>query len=313
MKAGDPDGAFARAHRVMKQRMVSQRLAGITHGAAGGPGRARSPDRRHRGVGHPPGPPRLRNDIATALGLAQSMVRVIAPEVGGGFGVKFGLYPEDATLAVIAHRHRIPVRWTETRNEHMTSTTHGRAQVTDLEAAVERDGTITALRMRVTADLGAYPVFTFIPELTLFMGIGVYHVKNIDLKATCVFTNSTSVAAYRGAGRPEAAYYLERFVDIIAAELGLAPEVGAPQELHPALRLPVRGAHRPELRQRRVRPRAHQGAGRRAAWRSCATSRSSGWSAAIASCSASAWPATWRCAASGRSRARWCGWSRGAT
>jgi carbon-monoxide dehydrogenase large subunit len=76
----------------------------------------------------------------------------------------------------------------------------------------------------VTADVGAYPVFTFIPELTLSMGIGVYHVKNIDLTATCVFTNSTSVAAYRGAGRPEAAYYLERFVDIIAADLGLAPE-----------------------------------------------------------------------------------------
>ena len=106
----------------------------------------------------------------------------------------------------------------------MTSTTHGRAQVTDLEAAVERDGTITALRMRVTANLGAYPVFTFIPDLTLMMGIGVYHVKNIDLRATCVFTNSTTVAAYRGAGRPEAAYYLERFVDIIAAELGLPPE-----------------------------------------------------------------------------------------
>jgi carbon-monoxide dehydrogenase large subunit len=106
----------------------------------------------------------------------------------------------------------------------MTSTTHGRAQVTDLEAAVERDGTITALRMRVTADVGAYPVFTFIPELTLSMGVGVYGVKNVDLKATCVFTNSTSVAAYRGAGRPEAAYYLERLMDIIAAELGLAPE-----------------------------------------------------------------------------------------
>jgi carbon-monoxide dehydrogenase large subunit len=169
-------------------------------------------------------PHALRNDIANSLGMSQSLVRVIAPEVGGGFGVKFGLYPEDVTLAVIAHRFRVPVRWTETRNEHMTSTTHGRAQVTDLEAAVERDGTITALRMRVTADVGAYPVFTFIPELTLFMGIGVYHVKNIDLKATCVFTNSTSVAAYRGAGRPEAAYYLERFIDIIAAELGLAPE-----------------------------------------------------------------------------------------
>jgi aerobic carbon-monoxide dehydrogenase large subunit len=224
VKAGDPDGAFARASRVIKQRMVNQRLAGITLEP-----RAvlAAPDPLSGGIvvwDTNQAPHSLRNDIAAALGLPQNMVRVIAPEVGGGFGVKFGLYPEDATLAVIAHRHRIPVRWTETRHEHMTSTTHGRAQVTDLEAAVEPDGTITALRMRVTADLGAYPIFTFIPELTLFMGIGVYHIKHIDLKATCVFTNSTSVAAYRGAGRPEAAYYLERFVDVIAAELGLTPE-----------------------------------------------------------------------------------------
>ncbi|MGH7313070.1 MAG: xanthine dehydrogenase family protein molybdopterin-binding subunit [Candidatus Rokuibacteriota bacterium] len=224
VKAGDPDGAFARAHRVIKQRMVSQRLAGIpleTRAALA------APDPLSGGIvvwDTNQAPHSLRNDIAGALGLPQSLVRVIAPEVGGGFGVKFGLYPEDATLATIAHRHRIPVRWTETRREHMTSTTHGRAQVADLEAAVEPDGTITALRMRVTADVGAYPIFTFIPELTLFMGIGVYHVKHIDLRATCVFTNSTSVAAYRGAGRPEAAYYLERFVDIIAGELGLTPE-----------------------------------------------------------------------------------------
>ncbi len=224
VKAGDPDGAFARAHRVVKQRMVNQRLAGI-------PLEPRAvlaaPDPLTGGIvvwDTHQAPHMLRNDLAAALGLAQNMVRVIAPEVGGGFGVKFGLYPEDATLATIAHRYRIPVRWTETRQEHMTSTTHGRAQVADLEAAVERDGTITALRMRVTADVGAYPVYTFIPDLTLFMGIGVYHVKHIDLRVTCVFTNSTSVAAYRGAGRPEAAYYLERFVDIIAGELGLTPE-----------------------------------------------------------------------------------------
>jgi carbon-monoxide dehydrogenase large subunit len=209
---------------VVKQRMVNQRLAGITLEPRAA---LAAPDPLTGGIvvwDTHQAPHALRNDIANSLGMSQSLVRVIAPEVGGGFGVKFGLYPEDVTLAVIAHRFRVPVRWTETRNEHMTSTTHGRAQVTDLEAAVERDGTITALRMRVTADVGAYPVFTFIPELTLFMGIGVYHVKNIDLKATCVFTNSTSVAAYRGAGRPEAAYYLERFIDIIAAELGLAPE-----------------------------------------------------------------------------------------
>jgi aerobic carbon-monoxide dehydrogenase large subunit len=128
-------------------------------------------------------------------------------------------------LAALAKRHRLTVRWTETRLEHMVATTHGRAQVTDLEAAVEDDGTIAALRMRVTADIGAYPVFTFIPDLTLFMGVGVYKIPSVDLQSTCVFTNTTTVAAYRGAGRPEAAYYLERLVDVIAAELKVAPEV----------------------------------------------------------------------------------------
>jgi carbon-monoxide dehydrogenase large subunit len=224
IKVGEPDAAFARAHRVVKQRMISQRLCGV-------PMEPRAalamPDPLVGGVtvwSTHQAPHNLRNDIATVLGVDQPSVRVIAPEVGGGFGVKFGVYPEDATLAVIARRWRIPVRWTETRIEHMTSTTHGRAQVTDLEAAVDAGGTITALRMHVIADIGAYPIFTFIPDLTLLMGVGVYKVTDVDLKSTCVFTNSTPVAAYRGAGRPEAAYYLERLVDVIAQELGTPPE-----------------------------------------------------------------------------------------
>jgi len=224
IKVGDPDAAFAKAHKVVKQRMVSQRLCGVPMEPRAA---LATPDPAVGGVtvwSTHQAPHNLRNDIATLLGLEQQMVRVIAPEVGGGFGVKFGIYPEDATLAVIARRYRIPVRWTETRVEHMTSTTHGRAQITDLEAAVDADGTIAALRMHVMADIGAYPIFTFIPDLTLFMGVGVYKFTSVDLKSTCVFTNSTPVAAYRGAGRPEAAYYLERLVDVIALELGKPPE-----------------------------------------------------------------------------------------
>jgi len=224
IKAGEPDAAFAKAPKVVKQRMVSQRLCGVPM-----EGRAvlAAPDATSGGLvvwATNQAPHGLRNDLATALGMPQNLIRVIAPEVGGGFGVKFGCYPEDATVTALARLYRMPLRWTETRVEHMMATTHGRAQVTDLEAAVEDDGTITALRMRVTADIGAYPVFTFIPDLTLSMGVGVYKFTNIDLQSTCVFTNSTSVAAYRGAGRPEAAYYLERLIDVIAAELGRAPE-----------------------------------------------------------------------------------------
>src|SRR5262249_4411021 len=125
----------------------------------------------------------FRNDLANLLGIPQNLVRAIAPEVGGGFGVKFGVYPEDAVVAFIARRHRIPVRWVETRVEHMMATTHGRAQFVDIEAAVEDDGTVTALRMHVTANIGAYPIFTFIPDLTLMMGVGVYRVANVDLRS----------------------------------------------------------------------------------------------------------------------------------
>jgi carbon-monoxide dehydrogenase large subunit len=169
-------------------------------------------------------PHNLRADLANVLRMDQNLIRVINPDMGGGFGIKFGCYPEDVVLTALARHHRIALKWVETRVEHMVATTHGRAQVADLEAAVEDDGTISALRMKVAANIGAYPVFTFIPDLTLFMGVGVYKIANVDLSSTCVFTNTTTVAAYRGAGRPEAAYYLERLIDIVAAELGKTPE-----------------------------------------------------------------------------------------
>src|SRR6266545_615594 len=224
IKAGDPDAAFARAHRVVKQRMISQRLSGVPlepRAVVAGP------DPASGGLvvwATHQAPHVLRTGLAAALRMPQNQIRVIAPEVGGGFGVKFGTYPEDVVVAALARIRRVPLRWIETRVEHMTATTHGRAQVTDVEAAVDADGRIMALRMHVVADVGAYPIFTFIPDLTLMMGVGVYRVENVELRNTCVFTNTTSVAAYRGAGRPEAAYYLERLVDCIAAELGKPPE-----------------------------------------------------------------------------------------
>jgi len=224
IKSGDPDAVFARAKRVVKQRMVSQRLCGM---AMEPRACVAAPDGTTGGIvvwATHQAPHNLRADLASVLGMEQNLIRVINPDMGGGFGVKFGCYPEDVVLAALARHHRMALKWVETRVEHMVATTHGRAQVADLEAAVENDGTISALRMKVTANIGAYPVFTFIPDLTLFMGVGVYKVANVDLQSTCVFTNTTTVAAYRGAGRPEAAYYLERLVDIVAAELSKAPE-----------------------------------------------------------------------------------------
>ena len=224
IKKGDPDAVFARAPRVVKQRMVSQRLCGVSLEPRAC---VAAPDPITGGVvvwATHQAPHNLRADLSSVLGLEQNLIRVINPDMGGGFGVKFGCYPEDVVLTALARQHRLALKWVETRVEHMVATTHGRAQVADLEAAVEDDGTISALRMKVTANIGAYPVFTFIPDLTLFMGVGVYKVTDVDLQSTCVFTNTTTVAAYRGAGRPEAAYYLERLVDIVAAELGTTPE-----------------------------------------------------------------------------------------
>jgi carbon-monoxide dehydrogenase large subunit len=224
IKAGDPDAVFAKAKRVVKQRIVSQRLCGVSmepracvagpEGVSGGIVVYATHQAPHA----------LRADLANVLGMDANLIHVINPDMGGGFGIKFGCYPEDVTLAALARKMKLPLKWVETRVEHMLATTHGRDQVADLEAAVEDDGTITAFRMRVTANIGAYPVFTFIPDLTLFMGVGTYKFTHVDVSSTCVFTNTTTVAAYRGAGRPEAAYYLERLMDIIALELKLKPE-----------------------------------------------------------------------------------------
>jgi len=238
IRAGDPDGAFARARRVVRQRMVSQRLCGVP---LEGRAALAAPDPATGGVvlwATNQAPHGLRNDLAAVLGVPQTAVRVIAPEVGGGFGVKFNCYPEDATLAALARQLGVPLRWAETRAEHMLATTHGRAQVADVEAAVEDDGTVSALRLHVTADIGAYPIFTFIPDLTLMMGVGVYKIPHVDLRSTCVFTNTTPVAAYRGAGRPEAAYYVERLMDLVALELDLPPEAVRRRNFIPPDRFP---------------------------------------------------------------------------
>jgi carbon-monoxide dehydrogenase large subunit len=220
---GDVAAAFASAHRVVKQRMVNQRLFGFP---MEGRAVAAAPDTTTGGLTlytSTQTPHQIRGELATVLRLSESQLRVVAPDVGGGFGVKIGMYPEDALVGAIALRLNTPVKWVEDRLEHVLTTTHGRGQVCEMEAAAEADGTITALKMRIVADLGAYPLAPGLPDLTTAMAIGVYKIPNVDLEATTVYTNTTPVAAYRGAGRPEAAYYIERMMDCVAAELGLDP------------------------------------------------------------------------------------------
>ncbi|GIV90771.1 MAG: aldehyde dehydrogenase [Chloroflexus sp.] len=220
---GDVEAAFAAAHRIVRQRMVNQRLLGFPM-----EGRAvvAAPDPANDGVTvwtSTQTPHQVRGEIAKVIGLDENRVRVIAPDVGGGFGVKIGIYPEEALLAALARQLNAPLRWVEGRLEHVQATTHGRGQVCDIEAAVTADGEVTALRMQIVADLGAYPLAPGLPDLTTAMAIGVYKIPAVDLEAICVYTNTTPVAAYRGAGRPEAAYYIERLMDLIAAELHIDP------------------------------------------------------------------------------------------
>jgi Aerobic-type carbon monoxide dehydrogenase, large subunit CoxL/CutL homologs len=162
--------------------------------------------------------------IAAAAGLPVEKVRVIAPAVGGGFGAKMDMYVEYGIAVRAAQALGRPVKWTETRSENMVSMTHGRAQIQYVEMGLKRDGTITALRAKVYQDSGAYPsIGAFLVFFTRQLAQGVYSIPKVELNAQSAATNTTTTAAYRGAGRPEATAMLERIIDIAADELDIDP------------------------------------------------------------------------------------------
>lgn len=164
-----------------------------------------------------------RNDIAKALGLSQSQVRAIAPEVGGAFGSKIGAYPEEFAIAAAAMLLKRPVKWIESRSENFLVTNHGRNQWSEFEAGADANGKIVALKGRVVLDSGAYPKALDLAWATWVMSTGVYDIPNLDYEVLGVYTNTMANGAYRGAGRPEAAYYIERVVDLLADESGIDP------------------------------------------------------------------------------------------
>ncbi|MCB9373906.1 MAG: xanthine dehydrogenase family protein molybdopterin-binding subunit, partial [Microthrixaceae bacterium] len=166
----------------------------------------------------------IRETVAKVLGLPEDRVRVITPDVGGSFGSKSSAYPEDLLLGPLARRVGRPVTWTETRSESMVNLGHGRGQVQDVAIGGTRDGRITAYRLRVVQDAGAYPMMgAVLPFMTRMMTTGVYDVTNAEFSSESVVTNTTPVVAFRGAGRPEAAAAIERAVDLFAAEIGMDP------------------------------------------------------------------------------------------
>ena len=167
----------------------------------------------------------LRTMIAAMTGLGQDQVRAIAPEVGGGFGAKINIYGEEYVTAAISKRLGLPVKWVEERSEAFVATTHGRDIIGYVDVAAMRTGKVLGLKMRLIADIGAYNMLltAAIPTLTMLMANGTYAIPAIRTTLTEVFTNKTPTDAYRGAGRPEATYFVERAMDMLARELQMDP------------------------------------------------------------------------------------------
>ncbi len=219
------DKAFAAAEVKISQRMMNQRLVpnameprGVVAHFEPGKGTMTIWSSTQN-------PHILRTMIAAMTGLGQDQVRAIAPEVGGGFGAKINIYGEEYVAAVVTKRLGIPVKWIEDRSEAFVATTHGRDILGYIDVAATRDGKVLGLKMRLIADIGAYNMLltAAIPTLTMLMANGTYDIPAIRTTLTEVFTNKTPTDAYRGAGRPEATYFVERAMDMLARELKMDP------------------------------------------------------------------------------------------
>jgi carbon-monoxide dehydrogenase large subunit len=182
----------------------------------------------------------VRDGLAGVFGLSHEQIRVVTPDVGGGFGAKTGTGAEDVVVAWAARRLGRPVRWNETRSENMVSMVHGRGQIQTLEIGGSRDGKVGAYRLTILQDAGAYPAIgAVLPFLTRVMASGVYDIPKVECNSLSVVTNTTPTGAYRGAGRPEAAAAIERAMDLFAAEIGMDPVDVRRRNLRPKFDEPV--------------------------------------------------------------------------
>ncbi|HKE75720.1 MAG TPA: xanthine dehydrogenase family protein molybdopterin-binding subunit [Acidimicrobiales bacterium] len=235
------DGGPGACEVVVRQRIVNQRLAACSlevrsTAAAWVDGRLIMWCSTQSAHG-------VHTALVGAYGLDPGDVRVIAPDVGGGFGAKSGGHPEDILVPWLARRCGRPVRWVESRTENMLAMAQGRAQIQDVTIGGTRDGVIEAYHLDITQDTGAYPSLgALLPGLTRMMAAGTYTIPAVSSEARALVTNAAPVAAYRGAGRPEAAAALERAVDLFAAEVGLDPAEVRRRNLVPAFEEPYTSA-----------------------------------------------------------------------
>ncbi|HZU68466.1 MAG TPA: xanthine dehydrogenase family protein molybdopterin-binding subunit [Ktedonobacteraceae bacterium] len=222
---GDIEAAFKNADGVVRLRVVNQRVAPSTM------------EPRACMFDYDPASGQLtawlssqaiytaRDTLANFLGIDRGRIHAYNADVGGGFGTKSGFVGEEIVAASLAVRLGRPVKWIETRNENLQAQSHGRGQINYIEAAYKNDGQLLGIRIRTIADLGAFllGVTVMVPNGTPYMLSGPYRVQAVDSQVAGVFTNKIPTAPYRGAGRPEAAYVLERTMDRIAQELHLDP------------------------------------------------------------------------------------------
>ncbi len=222
---GDLDAAFSSADRIIKQRMVHQRLTPMAIEPRGCVASYHPGDETMTLWTSTQIPHLIRTLLPGMIGIAENKLRIVAPEVGGGFGSKLNLYAEEALCCHLAKRVNAPVKWIESRRENASSTIHGRDQIGDYEIAVKNDGTVLALKNSTVADLGSYLqlLTPAIPTLTGLMLSGCYKFQATRMDITGVYTHKMATDAYRGAGRPEATYLVERLIDIVADELKLDP------------------------------------------------------------------------------------------
>jgi len=222
--SGDVDTAFAEADVVLRQRMACPRLAPSAIETRGFVISPSSWDNSLTVWLTTQAPHGARLMLSNMTGLPESRIRVIAPEVGGGFGAKGGVaYPEDALGAMMAMRLGRPVKWIESRAESFTGTLHGRGQIGYVELASKRDGTILGLRLRIIADMGHNGGSAIPQGQTVRLVNNVYRLPAAQILLTEVMTNRPLTGPYRGAGRPEAVYFIERAVHLLAQELGMDP------------------------------------------------------------------------------------------
>ncbi len=224
-ESGNTEEAFKKADVIVKERFINQRLAPVAMEPRGVVETFQMPDNELVVWNSTQQPHGLRTLLANLLRVPENRARVIAPEVGGGFGSKIDLYAEDGLAGYLAKKTGRPVKWIESRRENLAATIHGRDQIDDVELALKKDGTILGMKVKAIADLGAfYSLFTpMIPTLTGLLAPGCYKIPALKFDQVGVLTNKMATDAYRGAGRPEATYMIERIMDVAARKLDIDP------------------------------------------------------------------------------------------